>query len=117
MAIADISVAFRRLLVGEGSAGRVSARMVPIAVVHAAALATLYFTEYGSFGHLVFVLIWGFLNFFWIMILRRPLLAGLLSLGIIEILIVLSQFKFGILEMTVSFFDFLIIDADTIAFL
>src|SRR5262249_40341592 len=108
---------FRRLLVGEGSAGRVSVRVVPIAVVHAAALATLYLTEYGSFGHLVFVLTWGFLNFFWIMILRRPLLAALLSLGIIEILIVLSQFKFGILEMTVSFFDFLIIDADTVAFL
>ena len=117
MAIADISVAFRRLLVGEGSARRVSVRLVPLVAVHLAALATLYFTEYGSFGHLVFVLAWGFLNFFWIMILRRPLLAALLSLAIIELLIVLSQFKFGVLEMTVSFFDFLIIDADTITFL
>ena len=35
----------------------------------------------------------------------------------IEGLIALSQFKFGVLEMTVSFFDFLIVDADTITFL
>jgi Sulfatase len=115
MAIIDHSPAFRRLLPHAGFARWL--RLLPLAAVHAAALVTLWLTEYGAFGQVVFLLTWGFLNFFWIMILRRPALAGLLSLAIVEGLIVLSLFKFDILEMTVSFFDFLIVDADSITFL
>jgi hypothetical protein len=117
MTIAEISIAIRRLQVRDAVTKLMSVRLVPIVIIHLAALFTLYQTEYGAFGQVVFLLTWGFLNFIWIMILRRPGLAALLSLGIIESLVVLSQFKFDILEMTVSFFDFLIVDADTITFL
>jgi hypothetical protein len=65
----------------------------------------------------VALLTWGFLNFFWLIVLRRPAMAAALSLILIEALIVLSRFKFEILKMTASFFDFLIVDADTVAFL
>jgi hypothetical protein len=93
------------------------ARLAPLAALHLGAFITLYLTEYGIFGQALFLLTWAFLNFLWITLLRRPALAALLSLAMVEAVVVLSQFKFGILEMTASFFDFLIVDADTIAFL
>src|SRR5262249_14135812 len=40
-----------------------------------------------------------------------------LSLVMIVSMIVLSRFKYNILEMTLSFFDVLVVDADTVAFL
>jgi phosphoglycerol transferase MdoB-like AlkP superfamily enzyme len=78
---------------------------------------TIYLTEYGHFASALALLAWALLNFVWLALLRRPAMSAALSLALLETLIVLSQFKFNILEMTVNFFDFLIIDADTISFL
>src|SRR5712672_2230091 len=64
-----------------------------------------------------FVLAWGFLNFFWLAVLRRPGLSAALSLVMLIVLILLSRFKHDILFMTASFVDVMIIDADTLAFL
>jgi hypothetical protein len=88
-----------------------------IVAIHLAALALLYHTEWGPVHGALALLTWAFLNFTWLVILRRPGLSAALSLAMIGLLIVLSQFKFDILWMGLSFFDFLIIDPDTVAFL
>ena len=75
------------------------------------------FTEFGLFDQAVFLLIWLLLNCMWLVLLRRPAMSAALSLALVEIIVVLSQFKFSILWMTINFFDVLIIDPDTIAFL
>ena len=116
MSLADFS-SFRRpaaLKPGPGS------RLVPVAAitaVQAAALVAIWLTEYGPFGLTLGLLSWAFLNCFWLMLLRRPLIAAALSLVVTASMILLSQFKFNVLEMTLSFFDVLIVDVDTIAFL
>jgi sulfatase-like protein len=116
MAITDLS-SFRRVAVVNAIVRSPSIRIAAIAAIHAAALVAIYLTEYGPFAVTLALLTWGFLNFFWLIALRRPAMAAALSLAMIVSMIVLSQFKFSILEMTLSFFDMLIVDADTIAFL
>jgi Sulfatase len=116
MAISD-SRAFRRYAALEGIAFPHRVRIAAIAAIHLAALVRIYSTEYGGFGSGLALLTWGFLNFFGLIVLRRPAMAAALSLMLVEALIVLSRLKFDILEMTASFFDFLVVDADTIAFL
>ena len=64
-----------------------------IAAIHLAALALLYHTEWGPVHGALALLAWGFLNFLWLVILRRPMLSAALSLVIIVALIVLSQFN------------------------
>jgi phosphoglycerol transferase MdoB-like AlkP superfamily enzyme len=49
--------------------------------------------------------------------LRRPLTAAVVSLGLIVILILLSQFKHAVLMMTATFVDVMIIDLATFSFL
>lgn len=90
---------------------------VLIAALHAVALVSIYLTEYDLRAQVLAVLTWGLLNCFWLFVFRRPAIAALVSLFLTEVLIALSQFKFGITEMTVSFLDVLIVDADTLAFL
>jgi Sulfatase len=85
--------------------------------LHAAALALMAATEADLQSGLVFLLTWGLLNFTWLLLLRRPAAAAALSLAMIVVLILLSQFKHGILFMTVNFVDLMIIDTDTFAFL
>ena len=63
------------------------------------------------------MLAWGLLNCFWLVLFRRPGLAGAASLTFIVLLILLSQLKHGVLFMTVNFVDLMIIDWDTIGFL
>ena len=63
-----------------------------------------------------FLLAWMLLNFFWLALLRRPAVAALVSLAMIAVLILLSQFKYDKLMMTVNFVDVMILDTDTIAF-
>jgi hypothetical protein len=63
------------------------------------------------------VFAWGFLNFFWLAVLRRPAAAATLSLAFVVALILLSQLKHSVLFMTVNFVDLMIIDIDTFAFL
>jgi phosphoglycerol transferase MdoB-like AlkP superfamily enzyme len=88
-----------------------------IAAVHLAGLTVLLTTEYGPFAITLSVLAWLFVNCFLLVVLQRPGVCAALSLVLIAILIVLSHFKFGILQLTLTFLDFLIIDRDTFSFL
>jgi hypothetical protein len=88
-----------------------------LALLHLAALAILLRTEDGIVPGLAFALSWGLLNFFWLMVLRRPAVAALLSLILIVGLVLLSRFKQDILLMSANFVDVMLIDADTVSFL
>jgi phosphoglycerol transferase MdoB-like AlkP superfamily enzyme len=88
-----------------------------IVAVHLAALAVLLTTEYGPFAITLSVLAWIFVNCFLLVVLQRPGVCAALALALIVILIALSHFKFGILQLTLTFLDFLIIDRDTFSFL
>jgi phosphoglycerol transferase MdoB-like AlkP superfamily enzyme len=116
MAVTNFS-SYRRFAVVDAVISSLSIQIAPVVALHGAALVTIYLTEYGSFAVTLTLLTWACLNFFWLMILRRAAIAAAVSLVMIESVIVLSQLKFNIMEMTLSFFDVLIVDADTIAFL
>jgi phosphoglycerol transferase MdoB-like AlkP superfamily enzyme len=88
-----------------------------IVAVHLAGLAVLLTTEYGPFAITLSVLAWVFVNCFLLVVLQRPGICAALSLVLTAILIALSHFKFGILQLTLTFLDFLIIDRDTFSFL
>ncbi|WFU18366.1 sulfatase-like hydrolase/transferase [Bradyrhizobium sp. CB3481] len=88
-----------------------------VVAVHLAGLAVLLTTEYGPFAITLALLAWAFVNCFLLVVLRRPGVCAALALGLIVILIELSRFKFGILQLTLTFLDFLIIDRDTFSFL
>jgi hypothetical protein len=87
------------------------------AAIHVAALVRLFQTEIGLFAQSLFLLAWIALNCVWLLILRRPAVAALLSLAMFEILIAVSQFKFKITWMTVTFLDVMVIDPDSASFL
>ena len=63
------------------------------------------------------MLAWGILNFFWIALLRRPALSGALSLTLVVMLVLLSQLKHDVVQMTANFIDLMVIDRDSAAFL
>ena len=88
-----------------------------LVLLHLAALAVLLRTEDDFVPGLAFLLTWGLLNFVWLILLRRPAVAASLSLVMVVVLILLSQFKQDILIMSANFVDVLLIDADTISFL
>ena len=94
-----------------------AARIALLAALHLAAFAILVGTESGLVPKLAFLLSWGFFNFCWIVLLRRPTVAAAISLAWLVLLILLSQFKHDVLLMTVNFLDLLVIDADTVSFL
>src|SRR6516164_244794 len=108
---------FRRLPFLAGIAGRDSIGLAALVALHGTALTAIYLTEYGPFGLALALFAWTLLNFLWLIVVRRPAVAAALSLAMIGFIISLSQLKFNILEMTLSFFDVLVIDADTVAFL
>ncbi len=100
-------------------ANRAGGRFLGVAVLvllHLAALAVLFQTEDDLVPRLAFVCTWGLLNFVWLAVLRRPAVAGSLSLIMVVALILLSQFKQDILLMSANFVDLMLIDADTISF-
>ncbi len=88
-----------------------------LAAIHFAAFAICIWFEVGAgrasglCSHL------GLLNFIWLTLLRRPLTSGALSLAVIVVLILLSQFKHDVLLMTATFVDLLIIDVASFSFL
>jgi hypothetical protein len=88
-----------------------------IAIVHVAALAALFLTEFGTFAIAMSALVWVFLNCFWLIVLRKPAISAALSLLMVGLVIAVSQFKFGVIWMTVNFLDLLIIDPDTVSYL
>jgi hypothetical protein len=88
-----------------------------IAMLHVVALIMMAATEADLVAKVAFLLVWALLNFFWLALFRRPVVAALLSLEFVVALTLLSRFKFDKLWMTVDFVDLMIIDQDTSAFL
>jgi phosphoglycerol transferase MdoB-like AlkP superfamily enzyme len=88
-----------------------------IVAIHLAALAILLSTEYGPFAITLSLLAWAFMNCLLLSVLPRPAVCAALALALTVVLIALSHFKFGILQLTLTFLDFLIIDRDTFSFL
>jgi hypothetical protein len=93
-------------------------RVGPIAVVHLAALIILFQTEYYDVPRIgSFLLAWGFLNFAWLAVLRRPGVSGVMSLAMVAILIQVSQLKYKVTWQTVNFVDLMVIDLSSFSFL
>jgi hypothetical protein len=91
-------------------------RLLAVSAPHLAALAIMLQTETDLGSRVGFLLAWGILNSFWIMLLRRPALSGALSLTLVIVLILLSRLKHDVVQMTVNFVDVMMIDRDTAAF-
>jgi hypothetical protein len=86
-------------------------------LLHAGALALLAMTEIRLVGAFAFALVWIMVNCGWLLLVRRPTVAALISLEMLVALALLSKFKFDKLWMTIDFVDVMIIDRDTTAFL
>jgi phosphoglycerol transferase MdoB-like AlkP superfamily enzyme len=85
--------------------------------LHLAALSILLFTEYGPFAITLSLLAWVFVNCLFLLVLPRPGVSAALALSLVALLIALSRFKFDILQLSLTFLDFLLIDRDTFSFL
>ncbi len=106
----------------EGDAGRAGGwrKTIGIACVIALQLAAFYAllsTEYGPFAIALSLLAWLFANCLVLLVLPRPGIAAALSLILTVLLIALSRFKYDILQLTLTFLDFMIVDRDTFSFL
>jgi hypothetical protein len=88
-----------------------------VVVLHLAALTALLSTEYGWFAITMALLAWLFVNCLVLVLLPRPGIAAALSLMFTVVLIAFSRFKFDILQLSITFLDFLIIDRDTFSFM
>src|SRR5262249_49616507 len=84
---------------------------------HIVALAIMVGTEARPIEIATFLCAWGILNFFWLALIRRPAVAGAVSLLLMTLLILLSELKYHVLMMTASFVDLMIVDTDTVSFL
>jgi sulfatase-like protein len=101
-----------------GFAATVEGRFAAIlASIHILAFAIMLWSEVDIIARTTSILSWGFLNFCWLAVLRRPALSAALSLAMLVVLILLSRLKHDILFMTASFVDIMILDTDTFAFL
>jgi len=106
-----------RLAFSETISRRDATIAAAIGILHVAALVIMVTTEVDLVSKIAFLLGWAVLNCFWLAVLRRPAIAALVSLAMIVVLILLSQFKHDKLMMTVNFVDLMVIDQDTSAFL
>ena len=88
-----------------------------LAIIHVLALGLLLIYENGAVPIVAALLTWGLLNFFWLLLLRRPAAAALLSLGTIIALTILSLFKHQFLSRTITFLDLMMVDTETTQFL
>jgi phosphoglycerol transferase MdoB-like AlkP superfamily enzyme len=88
-----------------------------ILLINLAALALMVWSETNVAPKVVFCLTWGLLNFFWLAVLRRPLVAAALSLATVVVLILLSRLKYKIIWTTANFLDVWIVNSDTVDFL
>src|SRR5262245_34913831 len=95
---------------------RLAVGLVVLVALHLAALGILLTTEDGLVPKLVFSLAWVLLNCLWILLVRRPGLAAGLSLITVVVLIALSLFKHRALTMTISVYDVMVVDPETISF-
>src|SRR5262245_45397297 len=89
------------------AADRRYAARFALAAIHLAAFGILLWSEDDPSAQAAFVLTWAALNFFWLVLLRRPATSAALSLALIVILIALSQFKHSTLMITAPFADVL----------
>ena len=112
-----LSLLANRVRIGSAATSQERIGLGVLVALHVTALAILIGTESRPVPQLAFVFSWGFFNFCWIALLRRPAVAAAISLAWLVLLILLSQFKHEILLMTVNFVDLMVIDADTISFL
>lgn len=92
-------------------------RLLAVAMPHLGALAVMLRTETDLGSRTGFLFGWGILNFFFILWLRRPALSGAISLTLVVVLVLLSQLKHDIAQMTANFLDLILIDRDTATFL
>ncbi len=92
-------------------------RLALVAVPHLIALVIMFATEARPVEVGAFLLAWGILNFAWLVLTRRPAVAGVLSLVMMTVLVLLSDLKYHVLMMTANFVDLMIIDTDTVSFL
>jgi len=92
-------------------------RLALVAAPHIIALGIMVATEARPVEIGAFLCAWGILNFVWLTLLRRPVLAGVLSLVMMTVLVLLSDLKYHVLMMTANFIDLMIIDTDTVSFL
>ncbi|MBX9778430.1 MAG: LTA synthase family protein [Xanthobacteraceae bacterium] len=74
-------------------------------------------TEADFVARAAFLFAWALLNFFWLLLLRRPGPAAALSLAMIGVLILLSKFKRSHLLENITIIDVMLVDPDTIAYL
>ena len=88
-----------------------------VVIPHLVALTIMVSTEATLTAMAAFLFAWGILNFFWFTLLRRPAVAGALSLTMMTVLVLLSQLKYHVLMMTANFVDLMIVDTDTVTFL
>src|SRR6516164_3669295 len=93
--------------------GRPALALLP----HLVAFAIMLATERTVTAMTAFVLAWSILNFSWLALTRRPVISGALSLLMMTLLVLLSQFKYHVLMMTANFVDLMIVDTDTVSFL
>jgi hypothetical protein len=92
-------------------------QIILVVLLNLAALGLMAWSEAATAPKVVFCLTWGLLNFFWLAVLRRPVVAAALSLLMIVVLILLSRLKYEIIWMTANFLDVWIVNADTMDFL
>jgi hypothetical protein len=102
---------------GRVSRWRYAIGVCSVIALHLAALYVLLTTEYGPFAITLSLLAWVFANSAILIFLPRPGIAAALSLILTVVLIALSRFKFDILQLSLTFLDFLIVDRDTFSFL
>src|SRR5664279_2327642 len=111
------SALLSRLAPSEAVSRRDFATLFLMAAMHIAAIVIMAASEVDLIAKSAFLLSWAGLNFFWLATLRRPAIAAFLTLSTFGALILLSQFKYDKLMMTVNFVDLMIIDQDTSIFL
>jgi hypothetical protein len=87
-----------------------------LSALHCWSLVLMIWSEPDLVGKAAFLLAWGVLNAFWLVLLRRPAASAALAVTMLMLLVALSFFKHGVLVMTVSFTDILIVDTDTFWF-
>jgi len=88
-----------------------------LGLIHVAAIGLLLIYENGVVPIVAALLTWGLLNFFWMILLRRPAAAAVLSLGTVITLTILSLFKHQFLSRTITFLDVIMVDTETTQFL
>ena len=113
----SLSLLANRLGATRATLSRERVALGVVIVLHLVALAIMFRYEDDVVPKGAFLLAWTVLNCLWLVLLRRPVVAGALSLAFVTVLILLSQLKHSVLFMTINFVDLMIIDTDTVSFL